>query len=163
MSDALLEAVRAWAARKHRAAGAGALEAVVAAMQRHQYVVSVQGRGSGALGNMCWGTDPAGLARKHRAAGAWAIEAVVAAMQAHPQVVHVQERGRAALEGICWGTGPAGMAHKHRAARAGGRTRVLVHVLSALLGTTVTPGATFGRSGGRTACVRFKDKISISI
>jgi hypothetical protein len=109
------------------------------------------------------GTDPAGLARKHRAAGAWAIEAVVAAMQAHPQVVHVQERGRAALEGICWGTGPAGMAHKHRAARAGGRTRVLVHVLSALLGTTVTPGATFGRSGGRTACVRFKVAVGVHV
>ena len=57
-------------ARRQRAAGAGALEAVVVAMQAHPQVVGVQEQGCMALSNVCWGTDTAALARTQRAADA---------------------------------------------------------------------------------------------
>ena len=57
-------------ARKQRAAEAGSLEAVAAAMQAHPRVAALQEQGCEALDNMCFGTDAAGLARKQRAAEA---------------------------------------------------------------------------------------------
>ena len=81
-------------ARKQRAAEAGSLEAVAAAMQAHPQVAAVKEQGCEALDNMCFGTDAAGL-RQH-AAEAGALELVVEAMQAFPQVASVQEQGCAA-------------------------------------------------------------------
>ena len=84
-------------ARKQRAAEAGAIEAVVAAMWAHLQVPGVQERGCIALRNVCCGGDAAAPARKQRTMEAGALEAVTAAMQAHPQAAGVQREGHAAL------------------------------------------------------------------
>ena len=114
---------------KRRAAKAGALEAVVEAMNTHLDVADVQWNGCHALSNLCSGIDTGGKARdrrantpgdrKQRAAKAGALEAVVAAMRAHRQVGDVQENACAALSSMCSGNGAKGRAHKQRAARAG--------------------------------------------
>ena len=57
-------------AREQRAAEAGALEAVVAAMRAHAADARVQEVACWALANVCAGDDAAGLARKQRAAEA---------------------------------------------------------------------------------------------
>uniref|UniRef100_A0A7S3WLC0 Uncharacterized protein n=1 Tax=Emiliania huxleyi TaxID=2903 RepID=A0A7S3WLC0_EMIHU len=122
-------------ARKQRAAAAGAIQAVVAALQAHPHeaavaalqahpqVAEVQEEGCAALVNVCDGDDDAGLARKQRAAGAGAIEAAAAALQAHPQVgrerAEVQQHGCAALVNVCSGTDATGLARIQRAAEAG--------------------------------------------
>ena len=51
-----------------RAADAGALEAIVAAMTAHPQVEAVQEKSCWALINVCAGEDAAGLARRQRAA-----------------------------------------------------------------------------------------------
>uniref|UniRef100_A0A7S3SSY8 Uncharacterized protein n=1 Tax=Emiliania huxleyi TaxID=2903 RepID=A0A7S3SSY8_EMIHU len=119
-------------ARKQRAAAAGAIQAVVAALQAHPHeaavaalqahpqVAEVQEEGCAALVNVCDGDDDAGLARKQRAAGAGAMELVVAAMQAHPQAVGVQQYGCWAMVNVCHRTPGAGLARIQRAADAGG-------------------------------------------
>ena len=81
-------------ARIQRAADAGAIEAIVAALQAHPQEAGVQEHGCQALRTVCCGTDAAGSARKQRAAAAGAIEAAAAAMQAHPQVAGVQGQGQ---------------------------------------------------------------------
>ena len=63
-------------------------------MRAHLQVAQVQRKGCAALGNICVGSDEAGLARKQRAADAGGIEVAVAAMQAHPQVAGVQAQGQ---------------------------------------------------------------------
>ena len=55
------------AARSQRAAEAGGIEAVVAAMRAHALVTEVQEEGATVLCNMCYGRDAAGLARAQRA------------------------------------------------------------------------------------------------
>eukprot|EP00964_Phaeocystis_antarctica_P072500 scaffold44359_cov48-Phaeocystis_antarctica.AAC.1 len=62
------------------AAEAGAIEAVVEAMQAHRRVVGVQSSGCGALHSLCLGFDAAARARAQRAAGAGMMETVVAAL-----------------------------------------------------------------------------------
>ena len=106
------------------AAEAGAIEDVVAAMQAHQQVSGVQESACGALRNICWGDDAAGLARSQRAAEAGAIEAVVNALRAHPQVEQVQEKGCHALMNICCGDEVARLTFKHLASQLGGRAAI---------------------------------------
>ena len=101
------------------AAEAGAIEAVVAAMQTHSQVAGVQVPGCRILRNVCFGSDAAGLARSHRAAEAGALEAVLAAMRAHPQVADVQVEGCSALVNVRNASDAAGLARSHRAAEAG--------------------------------------------
>ena len=101
------------------AVDAGALTAVVAAMQAHPQVVGVQGVGIGALLFVCSGINAAAPARKQRAVAAGALEAVVAAMQAHPQEVGVQQRGCVALSNVCGGTDAEAPARNQRAVTAG--------------------------------------------
>ena len=101
------------------AAEAGAIDAIVAAMQAHPQVVEVQVEGCRVLRNVCCGTEAAGGARKQRVADAGAIEAIVAALQAYPQEAGVQEQGCRALRNVCCGTDAAGSARKKRAAAAG--------------------------------------------
>jgi len=81
-------------ARKQRAADAGGIELVVAAMQAHPQVVSVQDFGCCALFNVCYGSDAAARARRQRAVIAGATEAVAGAMQAHPGDAAVQRHGQ---------------------------------------------------------------------
>ena len=64
-------------ARKQRAAEAGALEAVAAAMQAHPQAAGVQKHACLVLRNVCGGVDAAALTRRQRAVEAGAIEAVV--------------------------------------------------------------------------------------
>mmetsp|Transcript_17449 Transcript_17449/g.41497 ORF Transcript_17449/g.41497 Transcript_17449/m.41497 type:complete len:95 (-) Transcript_17449:214-498(-) len=92
---------------------AGALEAVVAAMQAHPQAVGVQEMGCMALCNVCSGIDAAAPARRQRATEAGALEAVTAAMRAHPQAAVVQEHACAALINMCWGEDAAELARKH--------------------------------------------------
>lgn len=101
------------------AAEAGAIEAVVAAMQMHSQMACVQVPGCRILRNVCFGSDAAGLARSHRAAEAGALEAVLAAMRAHPQVADVQVEGCSALVSVRNASDAAGLARSHRAAEAG--------------------------------------------
>ena len=110
-------------ARKQRAAGAGALEAVVASLRAHVQVSDVQHLGCMALITVCEGDDAAGRARKQRASAAGALEVVVEAMQAHPQEAEVQADGCEALLCVCGrGASAAARARRQRAAQAGGRT-----------------------------------------
>ena len=82
----------------------------------------MQAEGCGALSNVCFGSDAAGLAREQQAAEAGALEVVVAALRAHQQVAAVQKDGCRALINVCGGgTDAAGLARRRRAAQAGGR------------------------------------------
>ena len=81
-------------ARKQRAAGASAIEAIVAAMQAHPEVEAVQEMGCRALTNVCCGTDASARARRQRAVTARAPEAATTALQAHPENAAVQEQGQ---------------------------------------------------------------------
>ena len=77
-----------------RAAEAGALGAVVAAMQAHSQVACVQEHGCRALRNLCCGTDAAALARKQCAVAAGGRAAAAAAMRAHPFDAELQRAGQ---------------------------------------------------------------------
>ena len=81
-------------ARKQRAADAGGIEVVVAALQAHPQHAGVQRYGCGAVANVCSGSDAAARARRQRAVIAGATEAAVGAMQAHPGVAGVQGQGQ---------------------------------------------------------------------
>ena len=69
-------------ARSERAAEAGALEVVVAAMRAHLHVAGVQEIGCIALVELCGGPSDAARARRQRATEAGGRVVVVAAMQA---------------------------------------------------------------------------------
>ena len=81
-------------ARKQRAADAGGIELVVAALQAHPQVALVQQDGCQALVDVCFGSDAAARARRQRAVTADATEAVAGAMQAHPGDAAVQRQGQ---------------------------------------------------------------------
>ena len=119
---------------------AGALTAVVAAMEAHPQVVGVQEVGVGALLFVCSGINAAAPARKQRAVAAGALEAVVAAMQAHPQEVGVQQRGCVALSNVCGGTDAAAPARNQRAVAAGALTAVAAAMQVAPCGGAPTHG-----------------------
>jgi len=115
-------------ARAQRAAAAGFIEVVVAAVRTHQEIPNLVSLGCISLTAVCGGDDAAGRARKQRAAEAGAIEAVVEAMRAHPQAADMQERtcrknvpylGCMLLTAVCGGDDAAGRACKQRAAEAG--------------------------------------------
>ena len=76
------------------AAGADAVEAIVAAMQAHPQVEAVQDMGCWALTHVCSGSGAAARARRRRAVTARAPEAATAALQAHPENAAVQEEGQ---------------------------------------------------------------------
>ena len=80
-----------------KAGGAGAIEAVVAALRAHGANAAVQEQGCRALVNLCSNAD-----NRVKAGGAGAIEAVVAALRAHGANAAVQEFGCLALVYICW-------------------------------------------------------------
>ena len=82
------------AQNKQPAADAGALEAVVAALQAHPQVAGVQQFGCWAVASVCVGSDAAAMARRQRAVIAGATEAVAGAMQAHPGDAAVQRQGQ---------------------------------------------------------------------
>ena len=88
-------------AKRQRAADAGALEAVVAAMKAHRQTELVQQVGCGALANICYGTDSGVSARVQRALDAGALEAAVAAMKAQPRAEAVQEKGCLVVTNLC--------------------------------------------------------------
>ena len=76
------------------AAEAGAIDAIVAAMQAHPQVAEVQDMGCWALRNVCSGSGAAARARRRRAVTSRAPEAATAALQAHPENAAVQEEGQ---------------------------------------------------------------------
>ena len=78
---------------KVRAGKAGALEAVLSAMQRHADTAAVQEQACWALRYMSNNAD-----NKVRAGEAGAVEAVRAAMQRHADSAVVQEQGKIALQ-----------------------------------------------------------------
>ena len=114
-------------ARAQRAAGAGMIEAAVAAIRVQAQELAgmaapVQQLGVMALTAVCDGDDAAGRARKQQAAGAGALEAVVEAMRANPQAAEVQIFGCRSLLSVCGGgASAAARARRQRAAQAGGR------------------------------------------
>ena len=81
-------------ARKQRAADAGVIEAVAAALQAHPEVEAVQDMGCWALTHVCSGRGAAARGRRRRAVTARAPEAATAALQAHPYNAEVQEQGQ---------------------------------------------------------------------
>ena len=113
------------AARSQRAAEAGGIEAVVAAMRAHALVTEVQEEGATVLCNMCYGRDAAGLARAQRAVEAGAVEAVVAAIWAFLHTPEVAVVCCGLLHNVCYGTDAAGLARLRRAAEAGALEAVL--------------------------------------
>ena len=85
-------------ARSQRAAEAGAIEAVVAALRAHPRVASVQQYGCLALFDVCAGGDEEeALARWRRASQAGGRAATAAAMRAHPRNTEVQRFGQRLL------------------------------------------------------------------
>ena len=84
------------AALRQRLAAAGAIEAVVAALQGHPQVALVQEHGCGALHAFCSGGAGVRACRR-LAAQAGARTAVGAAMQAHPAHGEVQRIGQLVL------------------------------------------------------------------
>ena len=110
---------RANEAGRQEATSAGALPAIVEAMTKHSANDALLGVCIGALGNLCCGTDAAGLGRKEAAADAGALESIVHAMQLHPTADAVQENGAAALGNIVANVDDAGFARKQKAADAG--------------------------------------------
>ena len=112
-------------ARSQRAAEAGGLEAVVAAMRAHSQVTEVQEEGATVLCNMCYGRDAAGLARAQRAVEAGALEVVVAAMWSCLRVPEVAVVCCGLLHNVCYGTDAAGLARLQSAADAGALEAVL--------------------------------------
>ena len=113
------------AARSQRAAEAGGIEAVVAAMRAHALVTEVQEEGATVLCNMCYGRDAAGLARAQRAVEAGAVEAGVAAIWAFLHEPEVAVVCCGLLHNVCYGTDAAGLARLRRAAEAGALEAVL--------------------------------------
>ena len=88
-------------ARKQRAADAGALEAVVAAMRAHPQVENMQRYGCGLLLGVCGdGASGGALARRQRAAQAGGRTVAIAAMQAHPGDRFVQDKGQLVLNAL---------------------------------------------------------------
>jgi hypothetical protein len=86
-------------ARSQRAADAGAIEAVVAAMRAHPQVEGVQEYGCFALFNVCRGDgEEEALARWRRASQAGGRAAAAAAMQAYPRNTEAQRLGQGLLE-----------------------------------------------------------------
>ena len=110
---------------RQAAADAGAVAAVVAALRAHAASAGVQQWGCRALGNVCTGTDAAGVARKQAAADAGAVAAVVAALRAHAASAGVQEEWCYALANVCAGTDAAGLARRQAAADAGALDAVI--------------------------------------
>ena len=100
---------------RQAAAEAGAIGAVLDAMQEHLQDSSAQILGFDVLETLCYGYDAALL----RAAEAGALHVAVAAMQAHPQNAKVQVAGSKAL--IYYSKGDA---NKRRATQVGGRAVV---------------------------------------
>ena len=85
------------ARRRQRAAGAGAIEEVVAAMRAHPQAADVQEEGCRALSNMCSGGSGV-RARRRRATQAGARTVAVVAMQAHLDHGEVQRIGQLVLD-----------------------------------------------------------------
>ena len=72
-----------------------------------------------ALGNICCGTDEAGLKRKQLAADAGVIHAIISGMQEHVSVSAVQANGSAVLGNIASNIDEPGLARKDAATSAG--------------------------------------------
>eukprot|EP00964_Phaeocystis_antarctica_P097769 scaffold63840_cov57-Phaeocystis_antarctica.AAC.3 len=89
--------------RKQRAAEAGALEAVVEAMQAHPHAAETQYNGCEALLCVC-GRDAsaAARARRQRAAQAGGRLAAAAAILAHPDDNEVQAFGSLVFNMLVW-------------------------------------------------------------
>ena len=102
--------------RRQAASDAGALAAIVKAMEHHRANASLTETACLALGNIVAGMDESGIARKQVAADSGAIKAVVNGMQAHVDVQTVQEYGCFALGNICFAADEAGLARKQLAA-----------------------------------------------
>ena len=114
---------------RQEAAECGAMEAIVDAMGKHTEDASVVEKALGALGNLCCGTDEAGLARKQKAADVGALEAVLTGMRAHATVATVQENACATLGNVASNVDDAGLARKEKAV-ALGALEVLVVALN---------------------------------
>ena len=93
---------------------AGALEAIVAAMNAHSQE-RLQGSACVALATLCRGIDDAGLSRKQRAFEAHALEAVLAAMDTFPIAEFLQNGACDALTNICVGFDRAALARRQHA------------------------------------------------
>jgi hypothetical protein len=104
---------------RQEAAECGAMEAIVEAIGKHTETAGVVEKAIGALGNLCCGTDGAGLARKQRAADVGALEAVVAGARAHAATASVQENVAATLGNVASNVDDAGLARKQKAVEAG--------------------------------------------
>ncbi len=72
----------------------GAMDAIVAAMQRHPHASGVQDHGSGALGNL------SGPQRTPLLVAAGAIEVVLAALRNHPAEILVHDAGICTLANL---------------------------------------------------------------
>ena len=111
--DRIVQAGGRSAEARQDAANAGAVQALQRAMNIHAKNSSVQEKAMVALGNICCGTDEAGLARKQLAAPC--IYAIIAGMEEHPEVSAVQENACAVLGNIASNIDEAGLARKQTA------------------------------------------------
>ena len=103
-------------ARQQRAAQAGAIEAVTAAMQAHS---DARYKGCTSLCAMCQGDDAWRPACRQRAVEAGALEAVVAWMRSRHESSYAQEIGCGTLRNVCYGDDAAAPARRQRAREAG--------------------------------------------
>lgn len=115
--DRIVQAGGRSAASRQEAADAGALHQLHRAMNIHAKNALVQEKAMVALGNICCGTDEAGLARKQMATPC--LYAIVAGMEEHVDVSAIQENGSATLGNIASNVDEAGLRRKEMAAQAG--------------------------------------------
>ena len=119
------------AAARERAVAAGALRAVVAALEAHRDETGVQHRGCLALQRVCDGDDDGAGPRAQAACAAGAAEAVVAALEAlGARSVAVADQGCAALCSICFGD-DAGVDARCARVEAAGAVAVVVAAMCA--------------------------------
>ena len=111
-----LEALSEPPGSEQAAAEAGAIEAVVDAMQAQAQVRNLQAHGCAVLRNVCVGDDAAASARQLQITNAGGLEALVGAMEAHAQY-DVHEAGCGALLIMCGRSASVAA----RALQAGGR------------------------------------------
>ena len=122
--------VKANATGRQDAADAGAMQAIVSASKKHAGDAAVMEKAIGAIGNLCCGTDAAGLARKQLAADSGALEIIVAGMKAHASAAPLQENAAATIGNIASNVDDAGLTRKQQAADAGA-LETLVSALTA--------------------------------
>ena len=105
--------------REQRSAEVGAIEAVVAGMERHRRNAELQEQGCIYLCSISCGVDADAPARVQRTAMSGALECIISAMNAYVGNASVQLQGCQALRNVTSGDDAAGLARAQRAANGG--------------------------------------------